>query len=251
MSYLSQTSAPKYGHEDLERSGTDSLEMWLRDCSQNRVGRDFLIDEIIPDKTAILNVDMQHYFMSPGFQAACPMAIDIIPKLNNLNLEMRERGALPVWIQTSASAEAISGWNNYAELQSTEGWLRRATELAPDHEGFRLHPDLDVRETDLISVKNRFSAFIQGASDLDDQLQAKGVDTILITGVATGVCCETTARDAMMLNYRVIMVSDALAALTFEAHENALKALFGLFADVQTTRQVLDHARVETQWRKN
>ena len=50
-----------------------------------RVGRDFLFDDITPNKTAVLNVDMQNYFMSPGFQAACPMAIEIIPHLNTLN----------------------------------------------------------------------------------------------------------------------------------------------------------------------
>ncbi len=72
------------------------------------------------------------------------------------------------------------------------------------------------------------------------------MDTVLITGVATGVCCETTSRDIMMLNYRVVMVSDALAAPTRESHESALKALFGLFAYVQSTRQVLEHALAET-----
>jgi len=104
---------------------------------------------------------------------------------------------------------------------------------------------LDVRDTDLLSVKTRFSAFIQGSSDLAGKLQERGVDTLLVTGVATGVCCESTARDAMMLNYRVIMVSDALAALTIESHENSLKALFGLFADVQTIGQVLEHAGLD------
>ena len=73
-----------------------------------------------------------------------------------------------------------------------------------------------------------------------------GIRNLLVTGTKTNVCCEATARDAMMLNYRVIMVSDALAALTRESHENSLKALFGLFADVQSTQQVLEHARVQS-----
>ena len=159
---------------------------------------------------------------------------------------MRDRGALPVWIQTSASEEAISGWSNYAALQSPEGWSRRSEELAPGHEGFGLHPNLDVHDTDLFSVKTRFSAFIHGASDLNEQLRARGVDTVLITGVATGVCCESTARDAMMLNYRVIMVSDALAALTRESHENSLNSLLVFFSYVNSNQQVLEHARMKT-----
>lgn len=227
-------------------SQSRDLEKWLRASSRKRAGRDFLIEEINPKRTAILNVDMQHYFMSPGFQAACPMAIEIIPRLNLLNQSMRDLGALPVWIQTSASTHAISGWNNYAGLQSQEGWARRSEELAPGHKGYALHPDLDVRDNDLLSVKTRFSAFIQGSSDLHNVLIDKEIDTLLVTGVATGVCCESTARDAMMLNYRVIMVSDALAALTIEAHENALMSLFGLFADVQKTNQILEHASLDT-----
>jgi len=226
---------------DRQSSDATGLETWLRERSRQRAGRDFLFENIDPKQTALLNVDMQHYFMSPGFQAACPMAIDIIPQLNELNREMRELGALPVWVQTSASPKAISEWGHYGDLQSAETWARRSTELAPAHEGYKLHPDLDVHETDLISVKSRFSAFIQGSSDLDAALRERGIDTVLVTGVATGVCCESTARDAMMLNYRVIMVSDALAAMTIEAHENALKALFGLFTDVQTSQQVLAH----------
>ncbi len=170
MSNQGQATEPVFTREGTLGSRPDSPETWLRDHSRERAGRDFLLGDINPRRTAILNVDMQHYFMSPGFQAACPMAIDIILELNHLNHEMRDRGALPIWIQTSASDEAIPGWGNYAALQSPEGWSRRTEELALDHESFRLHPDLDIRETDLVFIKTRFSAFIQGASDLDGLL---------------------------------------------------------------------------------
>jgi ureidoacrylate peracid hydrolase len=49
------------------------------------------------------------------------------------------------------------------------------------------------------------------SSDIDAQLRSRGIDTLLIAGTATNVCCESTARDAMMLDYRVIMLSDANA----------------------------------------
>lgn len=218
------------------------LETWLRHRSRGRTGRDFIFDQIDPARTAVVNIDMQHYFITEGFQAGCPMALEIIPALNRLNDEFRRLGGLSVWIQTSASPAAIKDWGVYGELQSTESWDRRSTELAEDHEGFLLHPDLDVRDEDLKIIKTRFSAFIAGASDLDRELKQRGIDTVLITGVATGVCCESTARDGMMMNYRVIMVSDALAAMSIESHESSLKALFGLFTDVQTSGQVLLHA---------
>ena len=221
----------------------DELESWLRRRSRERTGRDFLIDHIDPARTAILNVDMQHYFITPGFQAACPMAFDIIPALNEFNGAFRGLGGLCVWIQTSADDWAVETWDNYAALQSEERWDRRSTELGERHEGFKLHPDLDVHDDDLVITKTRFSAFIASSSPLDGELKKRNIDTILVTGVATGVCCESTARDAMMMNYRVIMVSDTLAAMSVESHENSLRALFGLFTDVQTSGQVLTHAQ--------
>ena len=78
MSDHSQATVSLFDREDTADPREDSLETWLRHRSRERAGRDFLFNDISPEKTAILNVDMQHYFMSPGFQAACPMAINII-----------------------------------------------------------------------------------------------------------------------------------------------------------------------------
>src|SRR4030095_3323424 len=94
---------------------------------------------------------------------------------------------------------------------------------------------LDVRVEDLIVEKNRFSAFIQGSSNLAEVLRARGLDTILVTGTVTNVCCESTARDAMMLNFKTIMVSDGNAAVTDEDHNAALANFYLTFGDVMST----------------
>jgi ureidoacrylate peracid hydrolase len=70
-------------------------------------------------------------------------------------------------------------------------------------------------------------------------LRAAGIDTAIITGTATNVCCESTARDAFMLNYRTLVVSDANATTTDEAHNASLNALFNRFADVFRTDEVV------------
>lgn len=88
-------------------------------------------------------------------------------------------------------------------------------------------------------MKSRFSAFLQGSSDLDEQLRRRGVDTVLITGTVSNVCCESTARDAMMLNYRTIFVSDANATRTDEEHNATLGNMVMCFADVASTEEVL------------
>ena len=78
-------------------------------------------------------------------------------------------------------------------------------------------------------------------TDLEPQLRTRAVDTVLIAGVATNVCCESTARDAMMRGFRTVMVSDANAANTQEEHAASLTTFYLYFGDVQTTDQVIDN----------
>ena len=73
-------------------------------------------------------------------------------------------------------------------------------------------PQLDVRPEDETAKKYQYSGFLPGTSDLADRLRARGLDTLLITGTVTNVCCESSARDASMLNFRTIMASDGNAA---------------------------------------
>jgi len=84
---------------------------------------------------------------------------------------------------------------------------------------------------------------------LADVLGSRGVDTVLITGTVTNVCCESTARDAMMLNFKTVMVSDGNAALTDEDHKAALCAFYLTFGDVMTTDAVI--ASLERNARKH
>ena len=105
--------------------------------------------------------------------------------------------------------------------------------------GFELWPELDVQVKDLIVDKTRFGAFVPGSSDLHDILQARGIDTLIITGTATNVCCESTARDAMQMNYKVIFVADGNATNTDAEHNATLNNMVRLFADVMTTEELL------------
>ena len=90
-----------------------------------------------------------------------------------------------------------------------------------------------------IVEKRRFSAFIQGSSELDKVLKARGIDNLLITGTVTGVCCESTARDAMMLNYQVTMVTDGNASYSDEEHNRALTAFYSTFGDIMSTDELI------------
>ena len=74
---------------------------------------------------------------------------------------------------------------------------------------------------------------------MHEYLQERGIDTLIITGTLTNCCCESTARDAMQMNYKIIFVADANAALTDAAHNATLDNMLMLFADVMTTEEVL------------
>jgi ureidoacrylate peracid hydrolase len=222
----------------MNTANEQSLKEWCRSQAQIRLGRDYINEMFVAKKTALVVVDMQNYFMKSGFLAACPMAIEIVPAINTMADNLRSKGGLVVWVQTTADAEATKDWGVYKELYTPENWQRRNVELAEDHQGYAIWPELTVLDKDLRVKKSRFSAFISGSSDIDEQLRSSNIDTLLVSGVATDVCCESTARDAMMLNYRTTMVLDGLASMTDEAHSNSLKALYGMFADVQTCSEI-------------
>ena len=111
--------------------------------------------------------------------------------------------------------------------------------LAAGSELQRLWPELTVQASDVVVTKNRYSALIPGASSLADVLRAKGIDTLLIAGTKTNVCCECTARDAMMLDYQVVLLSDCTAALSHDEHRATLENVIQQFGDVMTADQAL------------
>jgi ureidoacrylate peracid hydrolase len=115
------------------------------------------------------------------------------------------------------------------------------TEGAPGH---ALWPALDVRPEDERVKKHRFSAFIQGSSDLPARLRARGFDTVLIGGTVTNVCCESSARDAMMTNFRTVMVADCNAANSDAEHNASLANFWNIFGDVMTADHVIDRLRI-------
>jgi ureidoacrylate peracid hydrolase len=201
-----------------------------------RRGREHIHDDLDPAKTALVVVDMQNAFMLPGIaHTLCPMAEKIVPSINRLAQAVRDTGGAVVWIQTTFTEETLESWSVYYAISRPEQNARRAAALAVGSQGHALWATLDARKDDLYVEKKRFSAFIQGSSNLAEVLHARGIDTILVTGTVTGVCCESTARDAMMLNFKTVMVADGNAAMTDDEHNAALVAFYLSFGDVMTS----------------
>lgn len=204
-----------------------------------REGRPHSVEALDGEHTALLVVDMQRYFMEEPYAGACPVAREVVPNVNRLAAELRSRGGLVVWLQNATPDEDAESWSVLRERFSDGAARARWDALHEGAGGFELWPDLEVDPGDARVVKQRYSAFIPGSSNLDPLLRERGIDSLLITGVATNVCCESTARDAMMLNYRVLMVSDGCAAATDREHAAALGSFYLFFGDVQTTDEVI------------
>ena len=206
-----------------------------------RRGREHIHDDLDPSRTALVVVDMQNAFMLPGVaHSLCLEAQEIVPNINRLAQAVRETGGAVVWIQTAYTDETKKSWSVYYDISKPEQNAKRAEALARGSKGYELWETLDARPDDTFVEKNRFSAFIGTSSNLAEVLRAKGIDTILVTGTVTNVCCESTARDAMMCNFKTVMVSDGNAAATDDDHNASLAAFYLTFGDVMSTDMLVD-----------
>jgi ureidoacrylate peracid hydrolase len=199
-----------------------------------------VFNDVDPTRTAHIVVDLQNGFMAPGQPAEIPMAREIVSNVNRISAALRAAGGLVVYIQNTIDATAKEVWSNWFTYMSGE--RRQAsmdTAFAEGSYGHSLWSALDVLPSDLKVKKNRFGAFVPGSSPLHAVLQGRGIDTVIITGTATNVCCESTARDAMMMNYKVIFVSDGTATYNDEEHNATLGIMLAMFADVMTTDEVV------------
>lgn len=204
-----------------------------------RQGRAHVYETLDGPTSALVVVDMQNYFMAKPYLGACPIAQEIVPNVNRLAAAVRAAGGKVVWIQNLAPWESQESWSVNREMYTQEKAKSRWESMQRDAKGFELWPALDVRDGDERVVKRRYSAFIQGSSNITNVLDDNGIRTIIVTGVATNVCCESTARDAMMLNYRALMVSDACATASDEEQAASLGNFYLFFGDVQSTDEVI------------
>lgn len=206
-----------------------------------RRGRYHLFENLVPAQTALVVIDMQPTFLAPGAPAEVPVAREIVPNINRLAAALRAAGGTVIWItHANESDERGSDWEGFFQNFVAEDLRERTRDsLKPGGNGQKLWAECDRHENDISMHKNRYSALIPGASMLERVVRSRGIDTLLIAGTKTNVCCESTARDAMMLDFKVIMVSDATAALSDDEHRAALENIIQQFGDVLTTDETI------------
>jgi ureidoacrylate peracid hydrolase len=202
-----------------------------------RRGRLHLFDALDPKRTALVVIDMQNAFVAAGAPMEVPAARGIVAPINRLATELRRRGVTVIWVAHENRKDGRD-WAGFFDAFIAPG--RRAdaaAALAAGAELQRLFPALEVAPTDLRVAKNRYSPFIR--SEFEKTLQQRGLDTLLIAGTKTNVCCECTARDAMMLDYKVVMLSDCTAALSDDEQRATLENVIQQFGDVLSADETL------------
>ena len=208
--------------------------------AQERRGPIRVFDSLIPERTAYIVVDLQNGFMAPGEVAEIATAREIVPNVNRISAALRQAGGLVVYIQNTFDEVAVSTWSTFFDHFCTPTRRQRMIDaFSPGAFGHAIWPGLDVLPQDLKVQKRRFGAFAPGSSDLHTILQQRGIDTLIITGTATQVCCESTARDAMMLNYKVFFIADGNATFNDDEHNGTLSAMAHAFCDVIDTDTIV------------
>lgn len=217
-----------------------NIPSYVDERSMQRRGRVKIFDSIDPTRTAHIIVDLQNGFMAPGAVSEIAAAREIVPNVNSISAACRDNGGLNVFLQHTIDAKAHETWSTWFDYFSHADRRKRMDETFADGSfGHQLWPLLDVTDADLKVKKSRFGAFVEGSSGLHGILQARGIDTLIITGTATNVCCESTARDAMMMNYKVIFVADGCATFTDAEHNATLGNMRAIFADVRSAAEVV------------
>ena len=204
-----------------------------------RRGRLHPFEALDAKRTALLVIDMQKAFVAPGAPVEVPMARGIVAPINRLAAGLRRRGVPVIWVLHENQRDGRD-WDGFFGVFVAPGKrAEAAAALAAGAELQGLWPELSVAAGDLRVTKNRYSPFIAGSSTLPSVLQERKIHTLLIAGTKTNVCCECTARDAMMLDFKVVLLSDCTAALSDEEQRATLENVIQQFGDVRTADEVI------------
>lgn len=211
----------------------------IRERILKRRGRMRVFDDLDRSKMALVIVDMQNVFCQPGGALEIAASRDTADNINRLAEVCRTVGIPVIWIR-SYHPPGGADWKMFFDyFISPERGKMAAEQLQPDHPGSAIYAEMRVAPDDYIVSKNRYSCFIPGSSTLERLLRSLKRDTLIICGTRSNVCCESTARDAMMLDFKVIFVSDGTSAMSDYEHQATLDTLAQSFADVLTTDQVI------------
>jgi len=178
--------------------------------------------------SALLVIDMQEFFLDPQSPTFTCGGLAILPTVKRMVCAFRDAGRPVVYTRhvhrADGSDAGIMGW----------WWEGMCIEGSPESE---VHGELAPQEGDPVILKRRYSAFYN--TDLETVLRGFKVEDLVVTGIMTNLCCETTARDAYMRDYRVFIPADATGSVCEEMHLASLLNLAFGFAYVTAADSIV------------
>jgi nicotinamidase-related amidase len=202
-----------------------------------RRGRLHAFESIEASRTALVVIDLDT--ATVGGNEECQR---IVRPVNALAAALRHAGGIVAWVTSRMPAMP----KHFAAILGDALATKYFNDGQPHGAGTVLWHELDVSERDLLATKTGASAFFAGKCNLRQQLEPLGIDTLLIAGAVTNICCESSARDAVELEYKVILVSDALSGHAHGLHEATLATFYRIFGDVRPSGEILDLLRATT-----
>jgi ureidoacrylate peracid hydrolase len=197
-------------------------------------------DRLEPRRTALVVVDMQTGFLKEGWPTALDAARAIVPTINRLARAVRSAGGEVVWVVWRLGAGPEDRWEVFfGHVMGEAAAERFRTVFSTGHEGQALWPLLDYRAGEAIIGKTNFSGFSGSRGALERHLRERSLDTLLIAGTVTNVCCESTARDAAFANFKTIMIADANAGRSDVDNLVTFSTFIRAFGDVMTADEAI------------
>jgi len=198
---------------------------------------------IDPQSAALIVVDMQSAFLDPAGVMYLEAGRSIVPVVASIAVFCRDKGMLVVW--TRMSHEYMRG-GAYPQLFPQHFHADGTPKLKRGTPGFEIPPALGAIPGDVFVDKFKYSGF--AGTNLASILRQAGRDTVIVCGIATNVCCESTARAAFSLDFRVAVLSDATSTGNAEAHAASLKTVglaFGYVLSFSELRECLSRGGLD------
>jgi nicotinamidase-related amidase len=176
-----------------------------------------------PAKSALIVIDMQKYFLDPDSPTFTCGGLAILPTLKRVVAAFRSAGRPVLFTRHVHHPDhidsGIMAW----------WWKGMCVEGSAESE---IHPDLAPMPHEKVILKHRYSAFYN--TDLETVLRCLKIEDLVMTGIMTNMCCESTVRDAYYRDYRVFVLADGTGSVTEEMHGASLLNLAFGFSFVTT-----------------
>lgn len=184
--------------------------------------------QLSKEKSALLVIDMQHFFLNPASPTFTCGGLAILPTLKQLIAAFREAARPVIYTRhvhhpDRLDAGIMEWW-----------WKGMCLEGSPESE---VHSDIAPLPNEKVILKHRYSAFYN--TDLEIVLRCLKIEDLVISGIMTNMCCESTARDAYYRDYKVFFLADGTGSINEEMHKASLLNLAFGFTFVTTADWVI------------